>query len=64
MTNAEKYADKIAQIIADDPGPCTCFDDSFSWSDGIIVCEKCQLNKICNDSEKIKKWLLSPADQQ
>lgn len=60
MKNAEKYAGQIAALIAEDPGCCTCtkFGASLSHCDGSIFCGSCAICAICNDTDKLKEWLL------
>ncbi len=59
MKNAEKYAAQIAHLIAADPGADTCtrFGASINLYDGGLDCDTCPLDKICNNADKLEKWL-------
>lgn len=63
MKNAEKYAKQIAEVITEDTGcyTCTKFGASLSHYDGSIVCDACAISGICNNANKLEKWLLEEA---
>lgn len=59
MTNAEKYANQIAVIIANSSdGVCQHFTNL-----GILRCWVCPLQGKCKDQELIKKWLLQEENE-
>lgn len=64
MTNAERCAAQIARLIANSlESICvqfaTCTDNY-----GEFDCGSCQLNKICNNAEKLEEWLREEAPNE
>ena len=65
MKNVERYVTQIAHLIAEDPGVNTCarFGASIGFYDD-LSCDTCQLNKICNNADKLEEWLREEAPNE
>lgn len=61
--NGELYADKIARLIANSLGEQVClqFAKDIDFY-GDFNCSTCPLKGICNNAEKLEKWLRSEAN--
>lgn len=63
MTNAEKYADKIAKIVAYSLDyVCVLFAKGYDYY-GEFDCNTCPLNGVCNSAEKLEKFLKQEAKE-
>ena len=60
MTNAEKYAEQIAQVIAESKSLAVC--RAFHGFDSGI-CKGCPMRKIdCHSNEWVESWLKEESD--
>lgn len=59
VTNAEKYAEQIAELIASRvDGVCAIFSKL-----ELLRCGICPLHGVCNDKDKLKAWLLQESEE-
>jgi hypothetical protein len=56
MTNAEKYAEQLAQLIDLDTGENVCFVFGAGG-----LCGMCPLKGVCNNVKKLEEWLKQEA---
>lgn len=63
MTNAEKYADKLAKIVAYTLDyVCVLFAKGYDHY-GEFDCNTCPLKGVCNNTEKIEEFLRQEAKE-
>lgn len=63
MTNAEKYAPQIAQVLANTvEGMCIHFSKSIDYY-GDFLCSTCPLDGVCTNVKKLEKFLRQEAKE-